>query len=105
MADAERMGFPAEVMDELAAAEPQGFEVWPGNAVVTDTWLSISTQWRTEALADGRVHWLGLDYSAVRAGLDLAGLTVEPRNWALLQTMERTASAALNGVKGPIDDA
>jgi hypothetical protein len=94
------MGLPPSVIAELMAAKPQGFEVWPANMTVVDTWLAISSQWRTAPLADGRVHWLGLDYSAVRAGLDMAGLTVTPSDWASVQVMEREASAALNGLRG-----
>lgn len=85
-------------MEQLRAERP-GFEVWPVNMNVVDLWLVISTQWRTAPLADGRVHWLGLDYSAVRAGLELAGRTIAAIEWAGVQLMEREAAAALNGFR------
>lgn len=67
---------------------------------IVDAFLAIASQWRTAALVDGRVHWFGLDYSAVRAGYEMAGLTIAPRVWAGVQVMERAASAAMNGVRG-----
>jgi hypothetical protein len=65
-----------------------------------DAWSVIASQWRTVPLADGRVHWLGLDYTAVRAGLEMASVTVATEVWAMVRVMERAASAALNGVAG-----
>lgn len=94
------MGMPPAIIAQLNAADPSVFEVWPANMPVVDTWLSIATQWRTTPLADGRVHWLGLDYAAVRAGFDMAGLTVGTAIWSGVQVMERAAAAALNGVAG-----
>jgi hypothetical protein len=92
------MGLPPEFVAKLIAAEPKGFQVWPVNMPVIDAWNEIETQWRTQALADGRVHWIGLDYAAVRAGYDMAGAVIEPRIWAGVRLMERTASVVLNGV-------
>jgi hypothetical protein len=92
------MGLPSTLLQ--SAAEPHRFEVWPANMPVVDTFLMIATQWRTAPLADGRVHWLGLDYGAVRAGFDMAGAVISPVVWAGVQVMERAASAALNGVRG-----
>jgi len=94
------MGLPPSVVQQLNAAESQRFEVWPANMPIIDTWMVIATQWRTEALADGRVHWLGLDYASARAGLEMAGMAVTPGDWAGVRLMERTASAALNGLRG-----
>lgn len=76
------------------------FEVFSVNMAVVDLWLVISTQWRTAPLADGRVHWLGLDYAAVRAGLELAGRAIAAAEWAGVQLMERAAAEALNGIRG-----
>lgn len=67
---------------------------------IVDLWLLIATQWRATACADGRMFFHGLDYAAVRAGLDLAAATVDAAQWSGLQVMERAASAALNGVRG-----
>lgn len=86
--------------EQLAATEPQGFEVWPDNMSIVHLFLTIATQWRVASLTDGRLHWLGLDYAAARAGLDLAGATASAAQWAGVQVMERAAAAALNGFAG-----
>lgn len=91
---------PASIIESLRAAEPQGFEVWPVNMPVIDAWLLIATQWRTISLADGRVHWQGLDYAAARAGFEMAGQPPPPHIFAGVQLMERTAGAVLNGFRG-----
>lgn len=87
-------------MEELAAAEPEAFDVWPDNMPVIDAFLAIATQWRTVSLAEGRVHWIGLDYAAARAAFEMAGVTVAPPVWLGVRVMEREAAAALNGVLG-----
>lgn len=99
-ADAEAMGLPAEIIAQLQADNTRGFEVWPVNMIVVDAWLGIASQWRTSMLADGRMHWHGLDYSAVRAGWEMANVTVSSDTWAGVQVMERAAAAALNGYRG-----
>lgn len=98
MEDAEKFGLPS-IAASLSAAGPRPFEVWPVNMPVVDLWQTISTQWRTASLADGRLHWIGLDYGSVRAGFDFAGQVVDPNQWAGIQVMERAAAAALNGVR------
>lgn len=40
------------------------------------------------ALASGGLHYIGLDYANVRAGLDGAGITVTPALWTGLTIME-----------------
>ena len=44
----------------------------------------------------GRLIWLGLDYGAARAALDLAGITVTPATWAELRCIELGAIEELN---------
>ena len=39
---------------------------------------------------------MGLDYGAVRAGLDLAGIVLTPAQWADVQMIEAGAKAARN---------
>lgn len=63
-----------------------------------NAFLAVCRQWRTAAAPD-RTVWLGLDYTAVRAGLDLAGLTITPDLWAEVQEIETGALRALNGVE------
>jgi len=41
--------------------------------------------------------FLGLDYTAVRAGFDLAGLSITPLVWDQVRLIEAGALQALNG--------
>lgn len=92
------MGLPPEIIAELRQEGPKGFEVWPENMAIVDLWLLIDTQWTPPiALADGRVLWIGLNYAAVRAGLDLAAATIDAVRWAGMRVMEEAATKALNG--------
>ncbi|MDF3420149.1 hypothetical protein HKX23_17510 [Sulfitobacter sp. KE29] len=54
--------------------------------------LAICTQWRTLAIKD-RVVPLGLDYAAAQAGMQLAGLTIDPATWSDITTIEQGAMA------------
>lgn len=47
---------------------------------------------------NGRALWLGLDYAAARAGLDLAGITPSPVVWQQLRLIEAGALEVLNEV-------
>lgn len=80
-----------------------GAGVWPQNIPAVSAFVAVATQWRT-ALAPTenglRVLWIGLDYAAVRAGLELARITVTPETWAGLVDVELAARDALNGVSG-----
>lgn len=64
---------------------------------IIDAWRAIASQWRAVGLADGRVHWLGLDYAGAQVGLQLAELVVTPAIWAGVRVMESAAKAVLNG--------
>lgn len=75
--------------------------MWRRNWDIALAFFSVSTQWRAIARGmDGAIYWMGLDYTAVRAGLDAQEITITPRLWSGIQTMERAARDALNGVKG-----
>lgn len=60
----------------------------------------MQTQWRTAQVPIGlgasTIHWLGLDYAAVRTALDALAIAVTPELWRALQIMEGEARAALN---------
>ncbi len=58
---------------------------------------AVASQWRTEALGEGAVLYVGLDYTAVDVGLRRAGLTLDPAGWQGLQVMEHADYRALNG--------
>lgn len=105
VADAAALGLPGEFLDELAASQPKGFEVWPVNMPVVDAWFMIATQWNAEAMPDGGVHWIGLNYGGVTAGFHLAQYVPTADIWSGLQIMERIATRALNGAPDRIDDA
>lgn len=94
------MGLPPEIAASLAAAEPEGFPVWPENMPIVDAWLVVCSQWRAVAMSSGQVLWLGLDYAAARAGLECAAIALSPAQWSSLRLMERVAAAALNGSRG-----
>ncbi len=56
----------------------------------------MATQWRVVATAAGPLLFSGLDYTAARAGLELAGIAVSPATWADVQLIEAGAMGALN---------
>jgi len=51
-------------------------------------------------IREAGLHYLGLDYAGVRAGLELARIELAPDQWTGLRVMERAAVEVLNGVKG-----
>lgn len=80
--------------------EDADFRVWPRNWIIVRAFLATASQWRTIVLPSGAVHYQGLDYASVRVGLDMADIALTPEHWAGLRLMERTAAAAMNGVRG-----
>lgn len=83
----------------LEDRKPKGFGVWAENWIIVMAFLAVATQWRTTAMADGRLLFHGLDYVGARAGLEGDGIALDPRQWAGLRTMEAAASAWLNGYR------
>lgn len=62
-------------------------------------WCAVSGQWRTQAvssLGGAALIWLGLDYTAARAGLDLAGIDITPDLWTEVRIIESGATEELN---------
>lgn len=74
--------------------------VWPEHLPIVEAFLAISTQWRTAAIGGGmvprRLLFLGFDYAAANAGLQLAGVTLDADQWAGVRIMEDAARAVLN---------
>lgn len=58
--------------------------------------LHISGQWRTASRGLGGTHYIGLDYTAAKYGLDFAGVTVSPATWMDLRLIETGALNELN---------
>lgn len=79
----------------LAAPTTEGEGVWPDHLEAVTAFLAVSTQWRVLA-GEGGAYWLGLDHAAAKAGLDLAGISLTPAQWADVQMIEAGAKAALN---------
>lgn len=73
-----------------------GPAIWAEHVPAVRAFLSIQTQWRGLALADGSTRWIGLDYAAARAGLELSGQTVPPEVWEGVRIIEIAACSALN---------
>ena len=91
-ADAWGIELPEGMLDRDESAG-----VWPENIPALEAYCAISTQWRVIALADGREKAIGLDYPAVKVGLEMAGIEVTPALWSDLQMIEIGARAAMNG--------
>lgn len=74
--------------------------VWPEHAPIVTAFAIVCTQWRIVpiggGLAPSRLLFLGLDYTAARAGLDAAGIAVTPELWRGLRIMEDEATRAQN---------
>ncbi len=70
--------------------------IWEDNVAALEGFLAVCTQWRYLALADGSVLRTGLDYTAVRAGFDLAGVAMTPELWTHIQLIEFGAKEASN---------
>ncbi len=74
-------------------------ELWEMHIPAWRAWCAVSGQMRTEALntmESARIVWLGLDYSAAKAGLGLAGIGVSPEEWDEVRTIEGAAVEELN---------
>ncbi len=80
----------------LFALDDDGDGIWAQNLPVVTAFLSVSTQWRVLAQADGSLRYVGMDYAGVRAGLRQAGLRLTPADWSDLQIVEAGALGALN---------
>jgi len=102
VADAEAFGFPAEVIEQLRQSGSANgkVEIWPENWPIIHAYAAISTQWRTAPIGMGAYRYLGLDYTAAKAGLELAGITVTTDQWKGVRVMERAATIELNGGEG-----
>lgn len=88
-------GIPEDALPE----EDHDGGVWPENEAAVRAYLAVSSQWRTTSLGEAGVHWLGLDYTAVRAGFRLAAVKMAPDLWDQVRLVEAGARDALNGIE------
>lgn len=70
--------------------------IWACHLPALNAFLAVATQWRFAPSRDG-TRATGLDYSAVQAGLGMAGISLTPDEWADFRVIEQAAQAALNG--------
>lgn len=77
-------------MDAQFGPKEEGFQVWPENWPAVEAFLAVQTQWSI-----GMAGPTGLDYTRVRAGLELAGMQVTPELFQKLRILESAALSAL----------
>lgn len=69
--------------------------LWACHLPAVAAFAASATQWRIAPVGHG-FRFVGLDYAAVRAGLDLAQIDLTPGEWADFRVVEEAAKAALN---------
>lgn len=90
--DARRFGFALV----LPADPGGGIGIWEEFVPALSVFLAVDTQWRVAAGEMGAMRVIGLDYTAARAGLELAGMTADPDAWADVRVIESGAVEAMN---------
>jgi hypothetical protein len=83
----------------IVPAEPVELELWADHQAAWRAWCEVSGQWRTVGLGTMErawLFWMGLDYGAAKAGLELAGIEVSPETWADLRVIEEGAIEEMN---------
>jgi len=77
-------------------ADATGFEIWEEHLPAWDAFLAVDGQWRGVPRGMGGVRWIGLDYTAVKVGLEFAGIAMTPEIWADFRLIEAGACEELN---------
>lgn len=83
--------------------------IWPDNLDTAKAFFAVNGQWRVVTRSAGGYasHWggmlaptvpmfLGLDYTAVKFGLEADGIAITPELWRGLRAMEEAACKILN---------
>ncbi|MGK7664260.1 MULTISPECIES: DUF1799 domain-containing protein [unclassified Marinovum] len=70
--------------------------MWAENEAAYHAFLHVSGQWRATSRGLGGTYWIGLDYAAVRAGLELSGIEITPETWTDLRLIEFGALGEMN---------
>lgn len=80
----------------FAPLEDPDSGIWQQHLPAFEAFLAVATQWRSAIGMEG-LKVIGLDYTAVKAGFDLAGIACPPAVWQELRTIESAAMTAFNG--------
>lgn len=82
-------------MDEESGTEG----LWADHLPAWKAWCAVSGQWRAVGIGTSEqawVFWQGLDYGAVPAALQLAGLEMTPELWDEVRAIEEGAIKEMN---------
>ncbi len=88
--DARVLGFTAESIEAVHGPEEKDFHVWAENWDAWGAFMAVQTQWST-----GMSGYTGLDYTRVKAGLELAGVEATPELFGKLRIIESAVLEAL----------
>lgn len=100
-AEAVALGLSPVQVARLRSPPPDGQEgVWRQNLAAVRAFLAVSSQWRVASGGMGGLAIIGLDYTAVRAGLGALRIRVTPDLWTDLQIMEAAAVAEMAARRG-----
>ncbi|RWR26829.1 hypothetical protein D2T29_19615 [Sinirhodobacter populi] len=70
--------------------------LWARHWPALTAFFAVSTQWRVTGVGLGGILTQGLDYTAMRAGLDMAGIEITPKLFAQIREIEIGALEHLN---------
>lgn len=102
--EARLLGLDDASIDVFAGALPAAVdvEIFPENWDAVLAFLMVDTQWRVASFGGGftpaGLFFVGLDYTAARISLEIAGVVITAALWGQIRVMESAARAALNGV-------
>ena len=74
----------------------QPFELWEDHAAAFEGFLAVSDQWRVASVGMAGAVYIGLDNAGARVGLEMAGISLTPDQWAALRVIASGAVAKLN---------
>lgn len=70
--------------------------IWAQHWPAVSAFCAVSTQWRVVGAGLTRLHTQGLDYTAMRAGLEMAGIEITPKLFGQIREIEIGALEHLN---------
>lgn len=81
--------------EKLAGPTEEG--IWKEHLPALQAFIAGQTQWRISQGRDGKMRFVGLDYTALEVAMRGQKNELSPKGWADLQMIELAAMAALNG--------